>query len=68
MAPLFPIASKITSFWLDPQHHRSPRWIDQGDSNRVMLATALLSDGFVILLLQNHKRLAGAGRGNKDEQ
>jgi hypothetical protein len=67
MTPLFPMASKSTSFWLDLRHHRSPSWIDQGDINQVMLATALLPDGFMVLLSQNHKRLAGAGRGNKDE-
>jgi hypothetical protein len=67
MAPLFPMASKITSFWLDPRHQRSPTWSDHRDINEVMLATALLPDGFVVLLSQNHKRLPGAGRGNKDK-
>jgi len=67
MTPLFPTASKITSFWLDPRHRRSPARIDHRAINGVMLTTTLLADGFMILLSQNHKRLAGAGRGNKDK-
>jgi hypothetical protein len=48
-APHVPRATEIIRFWLLPEHHRAGSWIEHRDINDVMLATALLPDGFLVL-------------------
>jgi len=40
------VADRIVHFWLDPSH-RGATWTDHLDINRVMLATALVPDGYL---------------------
>jgi len=49
LVPHLALGASIESFWLDPVHRQPGTWIDHRDINEVMLATALLPDGFVIL-------------------
>ena len=44
-----PLAADVTSFWLRPDHRRTDAWMAHEDINDVMLATALLPDGFLSL-------------------
>jgi hypothetical protein len=44
-----PLADAITSCWLDPQSRDTDAWADHRDINDVMLATALLPEGFLHL-------------------
>lgn len=46
------IASRIIAFWRDPAHRRARSWLDHRDIDEVMLATALVPVGF--LLLDDH--------------
>ncbi len=38
---------EIETFWLTPAHRQTDLWSEHGDINDVMLATALLPDGFL---------------------
>ena len=38
---------EIEAFWLTPAHRQTDLWSDHGDINDVMLATALVPDGFL---------------------
>jgi hypothetical protein len=44
-----PLADEITSFWLDAKHRGSKAWMAHQDINDVMLASALVPDGFARL-------------------
>lgn len=44
-----PLRAQIESFWLAPQHRGESPWLDHEDINDVMLATALLPEGFLVL-------------------
>ena len=44
-----PMRTAIESFWLDPKHRKSTTWLDHEDINDVMLATALVPEGFLVL-------------------
>jgi hypothetical protein len=44
-----PLGETIVSFWLDPTHQEGRSWSDHRDINEVMLATTLVSDGFLLL-------------------
>jgi len=44
-----PLIDQIESFWLEPINQRSPSWTGHRDINRVMLATSLGPDGFLVL-------------------
>lgn len=46
LAPALDLEERILRFWLDPSHH-GPTWTDHLDINRVMLATALASAGYL---------------------
>lgn len=46
-----PLGRAITAFWQDPAHRENPTWVEHLDINEVMLATALLPDGFLDLAL-----------------
>ncbi len=46
-----PLGAEIESFWRNPDHQRTPRWIEHRDINEVMLATSLVPDGLLILSL-----------------
>jgi hypothetical protein len=45
-----PIREAIESFWRDPDHQRTRGWSEYRDINEVMLATALVPDGFLTLM------------------
>jgi hypothetical protein len=47
LASQAPLGSKIVGFWLDPQHRKTATWLEHRDINDVMLATALVPDGFL---------------------
>jgi hypothetical protein len=49
LAPHLPLGASIESFWLDPAHRQAGTWADHRDINEVMLATALLPAGFVMV-------------------
>jgi hypothetical protein len=42
------LAREIVSFWLDPAHQQATTWKEHLDINEVMLATALVPDGFLM--------------------
>jgi hypothetical protein len=44
-----PLRREILAFWLAPEHRRVPTFVEHQDINEVMLATALLPDGFLTL-------------------
>lgn len=44
-----PLAGEIVGFWLDPDNRRNRTWMEHIDINSVMLATALMPDGFLVL-------------------
>jgi hypothetical protein len=44
-----PLRQQIRDFWLDPGHRSIRIWEEHRDINEVMLATALLPDGFIEL-------------------
>ncbi len=46
---LVPLGAEITSFWQRPGCHQTEAWQGHQDINEVMLATALLPDGFLTL-------------------
>jgi len=46
-----PIGEDIESFWRVPQHRRTRTWLEHQDINEVMLATSLVPNGFLELLL-----------------
>ena len=43
------LAEAIESFWLDPAHQQSATWSEHRDINEVMLATALVPEGFLLI-------------------
>jgi hypothetical protein len=49
LAPYASLRTRLEDFWLDPAHQRSASWQAHQDINDVMLATALLPDGFASL-------------------
>lgn len=49
LAELVPLRAAIERVWLDPDHRREPAWRGHADINDVMLATALVPSGFLIL-------------------
>jgi hypothetical protein len=44
-----PLGEAIESFWLDPEHRRTPTWSEHRDINEVMLATRLAPLGYLVL-------------------
>jgi hypothetical protein len=44
-----PLRREIEAFWLDPVNRRSQTWLDHEHINAVMLATALVPDGYLTL-------------------
>jgi len=48
-APFESVRDAIESCWLRPEHRRDEPWRGHADINEVMLATALLPDGFLVL-------------------
>ena len=46
-----PVGEKIESFWRTPEHRRSLTWSEHRDINEVMLATSLVTEGFLVLPL-----------------
>ena len=49
LAPHLPLGEGIESFWLDPAQRQARTWLEHLDINEVMLATALIPDGFLTL-------------------
>ena len=49
LTPHVALAEAIGSFWLDPEHRQNRSWSEHRHINDVMLATALVPDGFLIL-------------------
>lgn len=49
LAPYVAAGREIESFWLQPEARENPTWLEHGDINDVMLATALAPDGFLVL-------------------
>ena len=50
LAPLeryAPLGDELRSFWHEPAHRANPIWTGHRDINEVMLATALLPDGYL---------------------
>jgi len=45
------LREEIEAFWRDPEHQQSTTWTEHQDINEVMLATSLVPDGFLELLL-----------------
>lgn len=43
------LASHIESYWLHKEHQQSSTWRDHLDINRVMLATSLAPDGYLLM-------------------
>lgn len=43
------LADEIEAFWSRPAHRRARAWTEHGDINRVMLAVALVPDGYLEL-------------------
>jgi hypothetical protein len=43
------LGDAITAFWQTRQYHSESRWTEHRDINEVMLATALVPEGFLIL-------------------
>ena len=44
-----PLRDEIDAFWLEPVNRRSPTWLEHKHINEVMLATALIPDGYLTL-------------------
>lgn len=53
LGPYLAAADAIDRFWLHPEHHASPTWLEHRDINEVMLATALVPQG-VLGLPEDH--------------
>ncbi|MBI2396060.1 MAG: hypothetical protein HYV09_41235 [Deltaproteobacteria bacterium] len=49
LEPYVPLNEEITAFWRRPEHRRVESWTEHQDIDDVMLATALVPDGFVTL-------------------
>jgi hypothetical protein len=49
LAPHAGIEAELLRFWLDPAHRDTPAWRAHADIDDVMLATALLPDGYVTI-------------------
>lgn len=49
LEPYVPLDEAIVAFWRRPEHRRVDSWTEHQDINDVMLATALVPDGFVDL-------------------
>jgi hypothetical protein len=47
LRPHVDLGSEIQSFWLDPEHREARSWSEHRDINEVMLATSLVSEGFL---------------------
>jgi hypothetical protein len=47
LARYAPLGEALTSFWLDPANRANQVWTGHRDINEVMLATALLPDGYL---------------------
>jgi len=45
------LREEIEAFWRDPKHQQSTTWTEHQDINDVMLATSLVPEGFLELLL-----------------
>ncbi len=48
------LRAAIESFWLDPDHRRSPTYLGHEDINDVMLATCVEPKGFLSLVMPAH--------------
>jgi hypothetical protein len=49
LSTFMPLRSEIEGFWLEPVNRRSPTWREHEHINTVMLATALVPDGYLTL-------------------
>ncbi|HEU0033041.1 MAG TPA: hypothetical protein VFQ53_20555 [Kofleriaceae bacterium] len=49
LSKLAPVGDQIAAFWLESAHRETRTWLEHGDINDVMLATALVPDGFLEL-------------------
>ncbi len=47
LAARAPLGERITTFWSEQDHRAVPAWTEHGDINAVMLATALVPDGWL---------------------
>lgn len=61
LAPQVALGSSLTAFWLDPDARDPHTWSAHRDINEVMLATALLPDGYLVL-----PPVSGGGRDRGD--
>ncbi|HEX2253672.1 MAG TPA: hypothetical protein VHQ65_10435 [Thermoanaerobaculia bacterium] len=49
LEPWVALGARITEFWLQPANRRAPTWTGHRNINEVMLATALVPEGFLDL-------------------
>jgi hypothetical protein len=49
LAPYAPLEAEIVRFWLERAHRETAAWRDHEDIDDVMLATALIPDGYVTI-------------------
>jgi hypothetical protein len=49
LADFVPLRARIESFWLRPEHRRTPLWLEHANINDVMLATSLAPAGYTTL-------------------
>jgi hypothetical protein len=49
LTPYVSLGAAIGSFWRDPEHRQTRVWAEHRDINEVMLATALVPDGLLVL-------------------
>jgi hypothetical protein len=49
LARYAPLANEMVAFWAESVRHEAPTWSDHRDINEVMLATALVPEGFLFL-------------------
>lgn len=49
LSPYQPLGAAITSFWRDPLHREARAWLEHRDINDVMLATALVPEGLLVM-------------------
>jgi hypothetical protein len=54
LAEWAPLRDEIEMLWLAPEHRRGPSWLEHENINDVMLATALVPEGFLVLAPPAH--------------
>jgi len=48
LARYAPLGRSIEAFWMDPEHRRTPTWVEHRDIDEVMLSTSLVPEGFLL--------------------